>query len=75
VAGVLLAWSADVNARDASQFTPLHWAASYGRSDMVELLLSHRADRSAKSWDGKTPLDFARESKDAKTIRLLERGP
>jgi ankyrin repeat protein len=75
VAEVLLAHGADVNARDSGEFTPLHKAASYGRGEVVALLLAHKADRSAKSWDGKTPLEFALESRDEKTIRLLEKNP
>jgi hypothetical protein len=42
---------------------------------VVSLLLAHKADRSLKSWDGKTALDFARERRDKPTIRLLEKEP
>jgi ankyrin repeat protein len=75
VAEVLLANGADVNARDAKEFTPLHSAALDGRSEVVALLLAHKADSTAKSWNGKTPLDFARTRGDAQTIRMLEKKP
>jgi len=42
--------------------TPLHIAASRGHFDAVQLLLSHNADAKAISAEGKTPLDYARES-------------
>jgi len=73
VAEVLLAHGADINAPEGeSKLTPLHRAASYGRSQVVALLLAHNADGRAKSWDGKIPLDFARESREQETIRLLK---
>jgi hypothetical protein len=37
--------------------------------------LAHKADRNAKSWEGKTPLDFARARGDEKIIHLLEKDP
>ena len=58
---ILLSHGADVNARDRGKLTPLHRAASYAQADVVELLLMHKADRHAKSWDGKTALDYATE--------------
>ena len=72
-AEVLIAAGADVNARDndRNKLTPLHWAATYGHHQVVALLLAHHADRTVKDWDGKTPLDHARDGRDAETIRLL----
>jgi ankyrin repeat protein len=76
VAEVLLAFGADVNASSgSSKLTPLHWAASYSPQEMVALLLAHKADRKAKSWNDRTPLDFAKERGDEAIIRLLEKGP
>jgi ankyrin repeat protein len=74
VVEVLLSNGANVNAADSNKFTPLHYAAIYDKSEIVELLLAHKADRNAKGWDNKTPLDHARERKNEKTIRLLEKG-
>lgn len=75
VAEMLLASGADVNAinDENSKLTPLHRAASYAGRDMVTLLLAHKADRNAEDSDGKTALDFARESRNEEVIRLLEK--
>jgi ankyrin repeat protein len=75
VVEVLLAHGADVNATEGeSKFTPLHYAAYYCHPKVVALLLAHKADRSRKVWDGKTPLDLARERDglDGETSRLLK---
>jgi ankyrin repeat protein len=75
VAELLLAYGADVKDPDGeSKLTPLHWAVLHEHPKMVALLLDHQADRNAKSWDGRTPLDFAREGRGEETLRLLEHG-
>jgi|GEM_PF-5877967 len=74
VAEILLAHGADVNAIDGkSKLTPLHRAATYAPREFVALLLAHKADPNAKSWDGRTPKDFAVERRDNEIIRLFER--
>ena len=37
--------------------TPLHCAAYYGRLEVVQLLLRHRADKELKNRGGKKPVD------------------
>lgn len=49
---------AAVHERDHDQ-TPLHWAASYGQADVVNLLILHNADVNAASGTGRTPLHAA----------------
>jgi ankyrin repeat protein len=74
VVKVLLAHGADVNAIDGpSKLTPLHRAATYAPAELVALLLAHKANPNAKSWDGKTPKDFARERYDEQIIRLFDK--
>jgi ankyrin repeat protein len=77
VAEVLLSQGADVNAIDneRNKLTPLHWAASYAGPEMSVLLLANKADRNAKSWDGRTALGHARDSRNEKTIHVLEKQP
>lgn len=39
----------------------LHYAACFGRPDVVKILLRHGANPDLRDEDGKTPLDRARE--------------
>jgi ankyrin repeat protein len=39
--------------------TPLHYAAGYGRPQLVELLLARGADAAAKNASGKTAYELA----------------
>ena len=61
LAGVqaLLDSGADVNAKDENDMTALHWAASGGNEELVELLISKGADVNAKEEVGWTPLHYA----------------
>jgi ankyrin repeat protein len=59
VVELLLAWRADVNARDESGARPLHLAAARGKCDVAEALVAHGADIDARDEDGRTPLHFA----------------
>ena len=56
---MLLAAGADVDARQAGGFTPLHAAAQNGDPEMVELFLSAGADPLATTDDGRTAADLA----------------
>lgn len=57
----------------AAGSTALHFAAvSRGNAEVVSLLLEHGAAASLRDGAGRTPLDCAREHKEAKTIRVLE---
>ena len=55
----LLVKGAEVNARNAHGWTPLHVAAAGGDPAVVDLLLLHGADVHAQSHIGITPLDNA----------------
>ena len=55
----LLAQGAEVNARNAHGWTPLHVAAAGGDPAVIALLLHHGADVHAQSHIGTTPLDNA----------------
>jgi ankyrin repeat protein len=50
---------ADVNARDANGYTPLHHAASRGDNETIEYLLEKGADIKAVSRSGQTTADMA----------------
>lgn len=68
---------ADVNARDANGFAPLHWAASRGDNEMIRYLVSKGADATVVARSGQTTADMAngpvqRISPFPETIALLE---
>jgi len=78
VAEMLLAHGADVNAKAADGYTPLHSTAlSYkqeGQQELAELLLAHSANPNAETEDGHTPLQIAAfGGKRAATAVLLPR--
>ena len=45
---LLLHEKVDTQARDKKQQTPLHYAKSFNRSEMVELLLKHKDDTESR---------------------------
>jgi len=57
----LLDAGADPNARQQMDYTPLMGAAANARLDILDLLLARGADRAARTSDGKTAADLARE--------------
>ena len=48
-----------VNARDHRKRTPLHVAAEEGHKELIEFLLSKKADATITDLDGNTPVDLA----------------
>lgn len=71
VAKFLIEHGADVNGADARGMTPLMSATLYGKAEVMEALLAHGADPSAKAPDGRTALDFARRSRHPEVGSLL----
>jgi ankyrin repeat protein len=68
----LIARDADVN---KTGWTALHYAATGGHTEIVQLLLDHYAYIDAESPNGSTPLMMAAMYSDGNTVRiLLERG-
>ena len=70
-----------VEHRDISGLTPLIIAIQQGRQDLVEVLLSHKADVNAPSQNGETPLMIAAAGAGGHTLKaqplaklLLARG-
>ena len=68
---------ADVNARDANGFSPLHWAASRGDNEVILYLMDQGADATVVSRRGHTTADmangpFQRITPFPETIALLE---
>ena len=57
----MLGEGVSVNAQDESGYSPLHAAASYGHTELIELLLSAGATVDLEDEDGDTPLLYAEE--------------
>jgi len=66
-----LAAGTDVNTKnDRNGWTPLHWAALYGRTEVAELLIAKGAGVNAMNENGETRLDYAvTEHKTANLLR------
>ncbi len=62
-----------VKGQDAGGSTPLHHAAAFGNSAIMELLIKAGADVTARNGRGATPLHWA-VSEEARTRLLLEKG-
>jgi ankyrin repeat protein len=76
VAEALLNHGAEIDARDGvTQATALGRAASWGRRDVVELLLARGANSSLKDKNGKTPLDLAVANGQSDVVSVLMRTP
>ena len=68
----LVAHGADVNAAAASNYTPLHVAASRGNAELVRFLVASGAQPGARMDDGKTPADLARDRGHPQVARQLD---
>jgi len=63
---------ADVNTRGKDDGnTGLHWAASYGLTEMAELLIGYGADVNLKNKDGNTPLHWAAGQGKLEIVKIL----
>ena len=60
-----------VNARDSGGRVPLHWAALYGQTKVMELLLAQKADVNLLDGDGFTPLHWAATFNKRDAVELL----
>jgi len=77
----LLEHGADLNARYDHNSTPLHWAAQYGRVELVQVLLEHVVNLSAKDDHRKTANQVVSEYINARNdegktpLYLASQGP
>ncbi len=69
---LLLASGAEVNAKQAGGFTPLHAAAQNGNAEMTKLLLDWGADPSSQTDEGKAARHFAAEGKHDAVLAVLD---
>jgi len=65
----------DLNSTDHKGNTPLIWAASEGREDIIRLLVDSGANVNVQNFDGVTPLHLAAERGDVDMVMcLIENG-
>lgn len=65
----------NINGRNSKGSTPLHFAAFYSNSTMVELLVAHGSAIDAENNEGLTPLYFSVQEGKRKVVEfLLSRG-
>lgn len=65
----------DINARDYSGNTPLHWAVGFWHTKIAEALIAKGADVKAKDKYGDTPLHFAARHKNKEiAVALIANG-
>ena len=57
--------------KDNDGRSPLHWAASHGHKNVVELLLANKAELNAKDNNGGTPLLYATAGGRGDVVQLL----
>jgi ankyrin repeat protein len=63
------------NVKDDEGFTPLHLASFAGKREVVEFLLTRKADINARANDGQTPLhEAAKEGHKEVTALLVAKG-
>jgi len=72
LAPLLVGFGADVKYVGGSGVSALHLAASRGFESLCKLLLARGADRLAKTEDGKTAAEIARERGHLSTAAMLE---
>lgn len=63
---------ADVNAVDKLNWTPLHWAAFRGHTEIARLLIDSGSLVNPATKDGSTPLTLARHNKHSELAAFLE---
>jgi len=74
VAELLISKGANVNARNDSGRTPLHFLATYiNDRRLAELMLEHGSDIDARDKNGATALDFASRAGNDQVTEVLGR--
>jgi uncharacterized protein len=68
---LLILHGADVNVVNSMGGTPLIYASTFQRTEIVKILLVHNAHKGAKDKEGKSALDHAKINGFTELIRLL----
>ena len=70
----LIGSGTDVDERDPTEKTALHWAADGGHLDVVQVLIASGANVNLKDWKDSTALFFASLGKNEAIVELLIAG-
>jgi ankyrin repeat protein len=73
-AKILVEFGSNLESRTSFNRTPLHLAAAQGHLELVQYLLSCKADLTARTPDGDTPCALARKYSYADVQRVLEQA-
>jgi len=68
---IALGTNLDWQDEDNYNFTPLHWAAFYGKVEFVRILIDARANLDLQDEDGETPLHGATIKGNEEIARIL----
>ena len=71
---ILLEFGGNLESRTVFNRTPLHLAAAQGHLELVQYLLSCKADITAQTPEGETPCDLARKYSYADVQRILQQA-
>jgi len=78
ISRLLLKYGADPNIRiqnaSSNRWTPIFFAAYYGRDDLIEILLNAGAKADVTDAFGRTPLYYAKQKNKPKAAALLNRA-
>ena len=69
---VLVAAGADINASDNDGYTPLHYAAMFGRTDLCKILFEAGSSAHLLDNDGASPYMYARNRGHEGTAQFLK---
>jgi ankyrin repeat protein/Tfp pilus assembly protein PilF len=72
VAALLIAYDADIHAKDFTGATPLHEACEHGYLSIVRLLLAYGADQDVPDASGRTPREVAMRKKRKTIIESID---
>ena len=72
IVDLLVTNGADVNSRDAEEYTPLHNSTFNGHMELTKLLLANGADINATTYNGDTPLNCAQNGDHDEVTALIE---
>lgn len=72
---LLMKFGADVQLADSRRWCPLHYCASSGSVEVVDILIRSRVDLYRRSYNGRTPLDLSQDVAAEALLKEARRDP